>query len=362
MSQTSFYTTIEPLFTYEYIGRCFDTGVTMRTQKIWNQHILNKLNIKKGAKNSLFINVLRGIDRIAPSDEYNKIFRYFLFKANKIDYGIPHLIPPNLIDLFPIQKNMHKYNTVYDVLLENNFKFVIKEPHIRAFDPFIIKNVPKLLHNNDFIFIKFNALDGIGHKYGPHSIEIQRKIKYYDNLLNTLNGALEDKAIIIIMSDHGMVPVKYNFNLMQFLSKNNMIYGKHYISFLGATYASFWFKNMKYEIEIKDMLSKLNIGKFLDLHEKKALGIDWIGDEYGHEIYAINNEYVIFPEFYHVRKPPRGMHGYAFYGNYNPIFMINNKNLNIKPYAKIRFIDIMPTILKLLKLPIPSHVEGKSII
>ncbi len=80
MSETFFFNKIKPLFTYAYIERLFDTGVSMRTYEIWNEHVLNELSNRDVMKNSLFKSTLKVLDRIAPSDDYNKIFRYVFFK------------------------------------------------------------------------------------------------------------------------------------------------------------------------------------------------------------------------------------------------------------------------------------------
>lgn len=97
-------------------------------------------------------------------------------------------------------------------------------------------------------------------------------------------------------------------------------------------------------------LSTLKVGKFLTLNDKVKLGIDNTGREYGEEIFAVKECNVFFPEFYHARKHPKGMHGYAFSKYDTPIFlMCSDKCIGIEANI-INFVHIKPIILRLLDL------------
>jgi hypothetical protein len=165
------------------------------------------------------------------------------------------------------------------------------------------------------------------------------------------------------MSDHGMTPVTHHFDLIGFLTKRGFKFGNHYIAFVGATYTSFWFKNEQYKEKIVNELSCIEAGQFLNAKDKINLGINEIGMNFhGEEIFAAKEHYVFFPEFYHVRRPPKGMHGYTFSEYDMPIFLMNSDVISGPGDKMINFTHIMPTILNLLDLLSPSSIQGKSIL
>jgi predicted AlkP superfamily pyrophosphatase or phosphodiesterase len=285
-----------------------------------------------------------------------------LFKAGRVEYGIPHLIPADLIDLFPALKKRDKRKGLYDVLKEQDIRYLRKEPKLNSCESSMIRSIPRLLETYDVLLFKLNSLDRLGHKHGPLSNTVRKRVGYFDSLTRKLVGTLESDVVLIIMSDHGMVPVMCSFDITGFLARKGFEYGRHYISFVGATYVSLWFGNEEYRAAVVKELGKLEVGKFLSSKDKLNLGINNIGREYGEEIFVSAEHNVFFPEFYHVRKPPKGMHGYAF-GKYDmPIFLMHGDVKISTKKEKIDFIDVMPTILRLLDLPIPASVEAESLI
>ena len=61
----------------------------------------------------------------------------------------------------------------------------------------------------NFITLYFHDTDSYGHKYGPHSYQINESIKRLDSLIAYLNEGLKniglnDSTNVIIVSDHGM--------------------------------------------------------------------------------------------------------------------------------------------------------------
>jgi len=363
LSKGDSFAKIRPLFAYEGIKACFDTGLPISVHKIWGGHIFNSSSHGNWTKSNLFKKVLRLIDKISPTDDVNKILRYFWFKMNKVQYGTPHLIPACLIDLFPRIEKKYVYKDLYQMLMEHDIRYVWKEPKLMVEEPFLFKRIPELLKRYDVVFAKLNSLDRLGHKYGPLSNVVKQRVKYLDGLLYWLAKKLTKRDVLIIMSEHGMAPVKHHIDLLSFLKKRGFHFGHHYVGFIGATYAAFWFKEEKYKNLIKNALKTLDVGKLLTRQDKVSLGIDRISKECGDETFVIKEHYVIFPEFYHWRSPPKGMHGYAFSKYDMPIFLIQSNTSSIKLIKdKIDFINIMPTFLQLLDLPLLPNLKGKPLL
>lgn len=353
---------ISPLFAYKGIGYCLETGVSLNELKVWNDHVFTGFKADEGWSHSLVKYMVEFVDKISFNDDLNKAVRYGLFKILRIKYGIPHLIPPNLLGFFPVPPSNFGRETLFDVLVMNGIRYIRKEPKLNRSESSLIRSVPNLLKDYDFVFLKLNSLDRIGHKYGPSSQEVKQRVKYFDNLLEELVSKLNRDTVLIVMSDHGMVPTFSTHDLIGFLEDRGYEYGRDYVAFVGATYTSFWFDHKENKQAIEKYLSTLEFGRLLTSDDKVKLGLNSVGNEYG-ETFFVNNEHsVSFPEFYHRRKSPAGMHGYAFSKYDSSVFLLYDGNLgrggNI---GNIDFIDIMPTILRLFNLPIPYYVEGQPV-
>jgi hypothetical protein len=360
--ETCFSSKLSPLFAYEGIKTDLDTGVSINTHKIWNDHVYNGSYLNN--ESLIFDNFINLIDGISPSDNINKILRFFAFKMFKREYGTPHLIFSNLLSYFSVSKRPLNHKTIYQLFNENNLQYVWIEPKLSFSEPGIFRKIPNLFSHYDVIFTKLNTLDRLGHKYGPESRIVQKQVEKYDNEVKSLIRKLSAKAIVILMSDHGMVPVYDSFDLIGFLGNEGFSFGQHFIAYIGATYVSFWFNNEKTKSDIICLLNSLKIGKVLNIEEKRLLGIDLLGIENGEEIFVFFEHTVCFPEFYHVRSYPKGMHGYAFSSYDSPILQIyGDLEDRIRlPEKTLQFVDIMPTILTLQDIPIPAYIEGHSII
>ena len=351
LSKKCFFAKIKPLFAYKGIEYCFEYGIPLNELGVWNDHVFAGFEALNKRQNSWFKKVLKFVDNVSPSDDWNKIFRYLLFKLARIDYGTPHLIPPEYIDVFPVTKPSFNRKSLYQILDENGIKYLKKEPKFTISEGTLIKKIPKFLKKYDAVFLKLNSLDRLGHKYGPLSNKVKKRVKYFDKLIGELFPKLGKNVSLIIMSDHGMTPVTRHFDLIGFLTKRGFEFRNHYIAFIGATYTSFWFKNEQYKEKIVNELSCLKVGQLLSVKDKIKLGINEIGmNFYGEEIFAVKEHYVFFPEFYHIRKPPKGMHGYAL-GEYDmPVVLIPVcENVSIEG-GVINFSEIIPITLRLIGL------------
>jgi len=352
LSKNCFFAKIKPLFAYKGIEYCFEYGAPLNKLGVWNDHVFAGFDAVNKRQNSLFKKVLKFVDNFSPSDEWNKVFRYILFKLARVEYGTPHLIPPQYIDVFPVTRPSFNRKSLYQILDENSIKYLRKEPKLAISEVALIKRIPKYLRKYDVVFLKLNSLDRLGHKYGPSSNNVRRRIRYFDKLIGELFPKLGKNVALIVMSDHGMTPVLHYFDLINFLTKKGFEFANHYVAFVGATYTSFWFKNEQYKEKIVNELSYVEVGHLLSVKDKIKLGINKIGLEYlGEETFAAREHHVFFPEFYHVRRPPKGMHGYAYSSYDAPICIVCNEILESNMTKQVAsFTDLASSITNFLNL------------
>jgi len=339
----------------------FEYSVPLSELGVWNDHIYSPSADKGGIREALFKSLVQLIDKMSFSDDLNKALRFGFFKVSGVKYGVPHLIPPQYLRFFPVPEINFKMENLFGLMQKNGVRLFKKEPKLNCFEARLIKSVPKLLNDYDVILLKLNSLDRLGHKVGPQSRAVKKRITYLDGLIRSLESTLSKDVDLIVMSDHGMVPVKSTFDAIGFLKEKGFNLGKEYLGYVGATYISFWFKNSFVKNAIVRALNDLGKGHFLSQYDKQSLNIDSPDKRFGEEIFVINEYCVIFPEFYHARNPPKGMHGYATNYHDKPIFMLRTKKTEIIPRNEIAFIDLAPTILSLLGIPVPKQFKGISL-
>lgn len=371
LSNSGFYATLEPLFAFAGIGASAFTGTTINTHKIWTDYVYKK---SKGFS-PIFKWLLRLCD-LLPGDILNQYARYTVYRICQYNPGTPNLIPVELIDFFSVKEHkrltdeepIEGITTLFDQLRRYRVTYFVSGFYESIFEEQIVNRVLEALAKDyQFILFRLGSPDKLGHKYGPESEEVTKRLGEIDTIVQEVTkkgGEPSSSVNFVIFSDHGMVPVREHVDLLSLFKRLPVKTPEDYIVFLNSTVASFWFNNEKAEELVTEELGKIEQGMVLDKPKLKELGIDEIGSEYGDLLFALKEGSVFFPDFYRRRKPPKGMHGYAFAAYDKPPFIIYSPGISYSSSqdTNARFIDVMPTILDLLNLPIPSTCEGRSLL
>lgn len=351
LSENHLHGELETVFAYTGISASFFTGLYPDKHGIFDLFEFSSKKFVLRLPNKLrdiYINFIRLLQ--------NKRFfnRYYEIPH----YALKYLNPA--LDKAWYQKHVLKKKTLFDYLLENDISFAYLDfPHFfdsknnkktlffRRSDKAVLAKMKKLRSEVQIIFL--HELDSLSHKYGPSSKEVIKHVRFIDQELAKIKGEL------IIWSDHGFLKVKGTVNLLSYLKKLNLKYGQDYIYFLGATFAMFKFFNNKAIEKTMSVLKTIKHGKILTDEELKKLHVPKKQDI----IFALNPGYIISPDFFD-KKAPKGMHGF------NP-GLKEQKGFylfkNIKGKRKNgRIIDIMPTILEKLNIPLTEEINGKSLI
>ena len=362
LTERGYYTRLKPTFALgKGLGTSIYTGTFRNTNKVWCDYVLSD---DPTSNPKMFKYLIKLCDFI-PSDKFNKYTRYFLYKFFNKEFGTPNIIPSDLLDFFKLKSRNEKIVTLFEHLKNNNMKSCVSGSSPSIFDPTVKSILKGIKEECDLSFIKFTSLDKLGHKYGPESNKVHERILDIDNILrNVVESESMENTYFIFFSDHGMSPVFDNINLFDMLDKLPVKNPDDYIFFLHSTVACFWFKNNKAKTIINNALENVEFGSVLDRSKLEEVGIDKIGSEYGELIFALKRGYTFFPDFYRKKSAPKGMHGFAYQSYDTPILIIysSNSSANFERRDVVQHVDIMPTVLDLLKLPIPSTCEGKSLI
>lgn len=171
----------------------------------------------------------------------------------------------------------------------------------------------------DFIPFYIGEIDAVGHLYGSdiekirHSlIEVDKKIK------KMYNYAYSRGYCVVVLGDHGMVPVSTRINMEEIMSKAKLKPYRDFEMFLDSTVARFWTQNKKVFVAIKEELKKLNkFGVVVDSSnsEQRRIPLDIKCEEgnsvYGDVLWCANPGILITPDYFNpITKKLNGMHGY----------------------------------------------------
>ncbi|MFC2067155.1 alkaline phosphatase family protein [Chloroflexota bacterium] len=371
LCRSGLYTDLKSLFAFSGIGVSAFTGIAVNTHKVWCDCVLRESKPPSAA----FAKSLSLCGKL-PDDTLEAYARNIVCRIFGYNPGIPNQIPVELVNLFETKEKERLTNknpvpgsvTLFDQLRQCEVKYFVVGFYESLLEKLIVSRALRAL-DKDYRFILFHlgSLDRLGHKFGPESPEIRKRLGELDELVKKVMQKgidLNPSTHFIIFSDHGMVPVERQINLMDALERLPIKMGEDYILFLNSTVANFWFKSQKGKSLIVEALGKIEPGAILDRAKLKELKIDKVGAEYGELFFALKEGNVFFPDFYRRRKPPKGMHGYAFSTYDNPPFVIYSPDISAKlnQGSEAEFIDVMPTILDLLNLPIPPSCEGKSLL
>lgn len=368
LAKDGYYSKLEPFFAFTGIGTTILTGAWPNSTGIWVEYVLRR---EGTASINSIVSTLMWLTDFIPSDRACWDARLVINKLIGKEYvGTPAVIPSKYLGYFrtKLQRDYTKRNsidgikTIFDILREEGRSYDYYSP--ARSDEKQVKQTLKSVHEKnlaDFTFLHLFSLDPIGHKYGPESEVTKRAVRRIDEYVGRImDAAKSGKMHVVLLSDHGMSPIKKYYDLMKVLESLPIDFGRDYFFFLDSTMARFWFRNEKSKRVVMKVLSSFEWGHILNDENLKVFHIDKLGIEQGELFFVLNDQYCIYPDFFRRHSKPKGMHGYAFAEYDQPVF-ISPKSGLFKT-QNVQFVDIMPTVLTLLDIETPPSCEGRSIV
>jgi len=217
--------------------------------------------------------------------------------------------------------------------------------------------------------IYIDSIDKVGHIHGPHSAKVGEELKKLDTTLSKLVEKLsfEDDLHITLFSDHGMTQVQRFANIQGLLKNPDLTLGKDYIAFHDATLSRFWFRSNSAKEKLISTLSAVSFGKILKDQDLKTYGIDFNKNDkrkFGELIFLVDPGVYIFPNYLHCTYAlyHKASHGYdpKHESSYGAFLYCGPLNDRFKDIEKISILDILPTILDILDIPVSATCDGVS--
>jgi predicted AlkP superfamily pyrophosphatase or phosphodiesterase len=164
----------------------------------------------------------------------------------------------------------------------------------------------------DFAFLYWPGLDGLLHRTGHPSPEIQVKLRRYEHWIRKLLDVAEahySEVRLYIFSDHGMANCCELLDLRSRIDALPLESGKDYVVVYDSTMARFWFLTPHARQAITSLLEKVPQGRIVPDAELKQLGAFFEDRYFGELIFLVREGVLIVPS--HMgERPIRGMHGY----------------------------------------------------
>ena len=220
----------------------------------------------------------------------------------------------------------------------------------RHFYESLLKHVQESPNEKELIIVYDDALDGLGHKFGPYSTECISYAKSLDNaLLRTyqkLKKSFGKNLKFLIFSDHGQCEQVYRVNILAELGRFGLNLGEDYLCFIDATLALFWSQNETKKQKILKGLQKIKLGTLIEDKHRKHYHINFNDNRFGEIIFALKPGGTFFPNFFSPFGAMKGLHGYLPEENVQKAFLISNE----KPHMQLTHVKDIKLLLHSLSL------------
>lgn len=320
----------------------------------------------------IFPNTCQNVFRRILSKYVQKTTNYsrprFVTSIGKIPFRlIPYFEMPEKA-LFYEDKFANGRN-IFTILKNNNKSFFFHgAPTCPTGVEDVYRGLVEANHTFDFIFLHTGMLDGIGHKYGPHSDEISSALRRLDRVMKEICTFLKNKYEefnLVIFGDHGMVEVKETLDIERIINGLGLKLGDDYIYFLDSTIARFWFFNENARGLIISVLSEIKQGSVLTEKDKSKYHLHYSHNKFGDLLFLVAPGTLIFPNFWNNTTPEKGMHGYEpEYNGQQSALVIHspfiNKQTKIEHPIDMR--RIFPTLIKFTGMNTYTDNELSSIV
>jgi hypothetical protein len=213
------------------------------------------------------------------------------------------------------------------------------------------------------VFLHFAELDWCGH-LGPDSPARRCALRHIDYALSEVYRSMSSAGTplqVLVFGDHGMAEVYEIVNVLPALAEINPGAGRRYSLFLDSTVARFWFHDAGAREAVEGALQAVRPGRVLDELALERYGLDGAPRELGELFFVVPAGTVLFPNFFQVTTPPRGMHGYLpeEVENWGRV-LVRAQGLRGRLPRPVDLVDIFPVMVTLLGLKVPSGCQGRS--
>ena len=291
-------------------------------------------------------------------------------RANNTSYfGIPYIVslPVKFWPYIDVAEKklwnepgyLQTYPTIFDILRKENLDFEIIGMDKSVRDESVIIDRYKFKEVKPWMYLFMGDVDHFSHQYGQHSQEGIKRLRALDKLLERKLREYEKIAgdfHFILFSDHGHIMVRNRIDPYEFFEKRGVKL-QNFLHVVDANFIRFWFHEEKPTVveRIKTILGELP-GYILSEDLMVKYKVNMPDNRYGDLIFYLDAPNVFSRTMWGYSRRKISNHGYSpdlpeSDGVFVSNFLVAERNY-------VELVDILPLHLKLLKLEIPSYIDG----
>ena len=212
----------------------------------------------------------------------------------------------------------------------------IGPPFIRKhFYSTLLEHVKASQRDNEAVFVYDDALDGLGHKFGPTSQEYLLYARSLDRVLNSvyrqLRATYGDRLTFLVFSDHGQAQLTHYIDLIRQIEAQHLHFSKDFISFVDATMALFWVEDQTVKEKLAATLDSLRVGTIVNEGGIEKYHLKFKNKRmYGDLLFVVNPGWTLFPNSYSPFRPMKGLHGYLPEYDVQKAFLVSDTDFNLR--------------------------------
>ena len=316
---------VENIYAYRGIEATLFSGCTPAEHGVWGEFRPASKPHHVGLVGALGQTMIRVGDML-PSDRLSLDVRWVVAKLQRQKH-LPtgNMIPPTLIPLFDTSmeadmwapESLGTIPTLFDELRQANMTFAtVVYPTIRL-DSQVAGRVRQRVSDGnlpDFWYIKFSALDALGHIHGPRVDVLAPALRELNaqlgETIEVLRGAYGDSLDIVLLSDHGMSAVTRTVDVRPLLKSTGFKPGRDFLYFLDSTTIRVWSDRRDVLDRLGELFNDTPGLEVLGPRERAACDVPCDSSS-GDLLVALDEGWVVFPDFFRAHSAPLGMHGYA---------------------------------------------------
>ena len=165
-----------------------------------------------------------------------------------------------------------------------------------------------------FFFLYLSEMDSFLHMRCLDQAAIDRKILWYAERLRKVfqaARAIDPEAGFSVFSDHGMAPVRRQYDLMKDVEALGHSMPRDYLAVYDSTMARFWFFDEHARQRITRCLSESVCGRIVPDEELRELGVFFEDRRFGELVFLLEPGCILAKsDFNGPQWMPAGMHGY----------------------------------------------------
>jgi hypothetical protein len=302
--------------------------------------------------------------------------RYFLHKytrmfreQNTAWFGVPLLVnlPLKYWPYFDVTEDrtwdepgyLTAYPTIFDVLRSHEVGFEVIGMKKGAGDEFTQISGHSFGEIQPWTYFFLGSLDSYSHKYGQHAPETISRMRDLDRLAKAQYESYQRRVSdfdVIVFSDHGHTMVQKQVDIhSHFRRHGHSLF--EFVNMIEANYARFWFRNMEERETVERILSTFEGGFILTDDHYHRYHVEMTDNRFGDLIFYLDAPAIFSKTVWGFSRKQKSMHGYLpEYSDSDGVFLSNRPLIED---SHIELVDVLPTLLSSLGLPVPEYVDGR---